>query len=81
MLLDLQNESVHQTELDLDPEGGHDRSKLMTALDAINDRYGKGTMHVASTGLADRTRQWGMRQELRTPNYTTDWDQVPIVRA
>jgi DNA polymerase V len=81
MLLDLVPGSVHQAELDLEPEVGRDRTRLMTALDALNGRYGKGTLHVASTGLPDHTRQWGMRQERRTPHYTTNLNDIPVARA
>ena len=53
----------------------------MGALDAINDRFGQGTMRVASAGVQLRKREWEMRQELRTPRYTTRWDEVPVARA
>jgi hypothetical protein len=42
------------------------------ALDCLNDRYGKGTVHVASTGSVGPAREWGMRQERRMPGYTTN---------
>jgi len=55
MLLDLQPDSVVQAELDLG-EGGtmeelNEKTRLMTALDTINKRFGKGTMKMASVGL------------------------------
>lgn len=81
MLLDLVPGSVLQHELDLEDDDCADRSKLMTALDAINGRYGKGTVHVASTGATEKVREWGMRQERRTPQYTTRWEDVPVARA
>ncbi len=81
MLLDLQAATVHQRELDLEAESGRDKTRLMSALDAINGRYGKGTLHVGATGLDDGQREWGMRQERRTPRYTTRWDEMPVVRA
>lgn len=81
MLLDLAPADRHQFELDLEDDGCTDRSKLMTALDAINGRFGKGTVHVASTGGSEKKRDWEMRQERRTPHYTTDWSDLPIARA
>lgn len=81
MLLDLVPASVLQHELDLEDDDCADRSKLMTALDSINRRYGKGTVHVASTGATEKVREWGMRQERRTPQYTTRWEDVPVARA
>ncbi|SFF14565.1 Y-family DNA polymerase [Paracidovorax wautersii] len=81
MLLDLQPGTTHQGELELEVEGGRDKSRLMTALDTINARYGKGTLHVGATGIEGATREWGMRQERRTPRYTTRIDELALVRA
>lgn len=39
----------------------------MQALDGLNDRYGKGTVHIASAGQAGDRRAWSMKQERRTP--------------
>lgn len=80
MLLDLQDASVEQGELDLD-EPVVDRSGLMSALDAINQRHGRGSVQLASAGLAGAKRQWVMKQSLKTPNYTTSWKDLPIARA
>lgn len=85
ILVDLQPASVVQVELDLDLPGemetSRDRSALMGAMDAINGRYGKGTVHAASTGKPGVQRQWGMKQERRTPQYTTRYEDVPVARA
>jgi DNA polymerase V len=85
MLLDLQPESVVQGELDLGDdyslEDIADKARLMSALDAINKRYGRGTMKMASAGLDGDRRVWSMRQERRTSAYTTNWADIPIVRA
>ena len=81
MLLDLVPGSVQQGELDLEEEDQRDRTKLMVALDTLNGRYGKGTVHSASTGGTNKGKDWGMRQERRTPQYTTKWEDVPIARA
>jgi DNA polymerase V len=80
-LMDLQLASVQQGELELEPEAGRDRARLMSAMDVLNARFGKGTLHVASTGQEGTTRTWGMRQERRTPQYTTRWADVPVARA
>lgn len=80
MLLDLQPASRHQHELALD-EPAPDTARLMTALDRINDRYGRGTLMMASAGTARAQRGWGMKQERRTPQYTACWEEVPVVRA
>jgi len=50
--------------------------RLMKALDALNQRYGRGTVKVSTQGAY---RDWQMRQERKSPNYTTAWDDVPLV--
>jgi DNA polymerase V len=82
MLLDLTPASRVQQELALEDDSADPtRARLMVAMDALNGRYGKGTVHAASTGVNDERREWGMRQGRRTPNYTTDWREVPVARA
>ncbi|MEI7494674.1 MAG: Y-family DNA polymerase [Betaproteobacteria bacterium] len=85
MLLDLQPDSVVQGELDLAEDDSHadiaEKVRLMSALDTINKRYGRGTMRMASAGLDGDRRVWSMRQERRTPAYTTNWVDIPIARA
>jgi DNA polymerase V len=80
MLLDLQNGGIIQGELDLEPEP-HDKGDLMTAMDKLNRRFGKGTVQIASSGLSGDNRAFSMKQERRTPAYTTKWTDIPIVRA
>jgi len=81
MLLDLVPDAVLQGELELEEEDQRDRTKLMVAMDKLNGRYGNGTVHSASTGGTNKGKEWGMRQERRTPQYTTRWEDVPIARA
>jgi DNA polymerase V len=50
--------------------------KLMLALDTLNHRFGRGTVKVSTQGAF---RDWKMRQERKSPNYTTAWDEVPTV--
>lgn len=81
MLLDLQHEGQQQCELDLEGNTENDRSSLMTALDELNQRYGKGTLHMASAGVDGLKRIWSMKQERRTPRYTTNWADIPVAKA
>ena len=80
MLLDLQAGDVEQGELDLG-EPGADQTQLMGTIDALNNRYGRSTVALASAGLAGSRRAWVMRQELKTPDYTTRWADLPTARA
>ena len=81
MLLDLQPETVQQGELDLEADDVPERGNLMQALDSLNDRYGKGTVHMASAGLAGDRRVWSMKHERRTPAYTTCWADMPTAKS
>lgn len=81
MLLDLVPGGMLQGELDLEEEDHRDRTRLMVALDALNQRYGKGTVHSANTGGTNKKQEWVMKRERRTPQYTTRWEDVPVARA
>ena len=80
MLLELQDDSVEQRELDLETEPIR-RGDLMGTVDKLNDRYGRNTVLLASAGLEGKQRSWAMRQNLLTPQYTTRWDQLPVAKA
>lgn len=81
ILMDLIGPEVQQCELGFDEPEQRDHTRLMSALDSVNKRFGKGAIHVASTGQERPVREWGMRQERRTPQYTTSLADIPIARA
>ena len=81
MLLELQSDSVQQQELALEDDGVMERGNLMATLDGLNLRYGRGTVSMASAGLAGDRRAWSMTQERRTPAYTTDWNDRAVAKA
>ncbi|GBG14215.1 DNA polymerase V [Novimethylophilus kurashikiensis] len=49
---------------------------LMTAIDKINERYGRHTVRLASQGYRN---DWAMRRELKSRNYTADWNELPTI--
>jgi DNA polymerase V len=51
-------------------------ARLMLALDAVNSRYGQGTLRIA----ADASSGWKQRQERLSPHYTTNWDDIIEIR-
>ena len=53
----------------------------MKALDLVNQRFGRGTLHMASAGMAGDKRVWSMKQERRTPRYTTRMEDILKVKA
>ncbi|NTW69667.1 MAG: Y-family DNA polymerase [Chlorobiaceae bacterium] len=54
------------------PEKQGRSANLMEALDALNSRYGAGTLRVAS----DSPSGWKQRQEELSPAYTTRWCDI-----
>lgn len=81
MLLDLQSDQVQQGELDWQDDRAKDRGRLMSSLDDLNQRFGRGTVQLASAGLQGELRVWSMKQERRTPAYTTCLADMPTARA
>lgn len=83
ILLDLQPETRHQYTLDLEDEAQHNeaRKRLMQTLDGVNKRYGRGTIKLASAGTQTQNSIWQMKQQRKTPSYTTDWNELGVVRA
>jgi uncharacterized protein DUF4113/impB/mucB/samB family protein len=70
---------VNQTQADLfDSQDRRKSKRLTTALDAVNDRWGAGTLHYASSGI---TKIWKTQFHRRSSAYTTDWNELPIVNA
>ena len=74
--------------MDLVPEGGlqqdlygysanDTKSKsLMLTMDRINKKYAKGTIKLASEGT---DKIWAMRRSFKSPNYTNDWNELPVL--
>jgi DNA polymerase V len=51
---------------------------LMRALDALNADYGMRTVRVGNIGGSRPA--WAMRHAFRSPRYTTNWRELPVVR-
>jgi DNA polymerase V len=74
MLSDISPVSMVQGDL-LEPVFTSD-NRLMKAIDGLNSRFGRGTIKVSTGGIRG---EWGMRQERKSPNYTTNWAEIPAV--
>jgi len=75
MLSELRPRTMAQTSLFSDPEDDRGR-QLMATLDDINRRWGRGMLKTAAEGM-DQT--WQMKRERLSPEYTTDWEGLPVV--
>lgn len=52
--------------------------EVMRVLDRINQKYGKNTIHLAAESF---TKAWLMNSSQRSPNYTTRWDELAVVKV
>ncbi len=58
--------------------GDDGRARLNKVIDTLNERY--GTNAVQSAAILGTTR-WRERSALKSPSYTTDWTQIPSIKA
>ncbi|KVP98417.1 DNA polymerase V subunit UmuC [Burkholderia ubonensis] len=80
MLLELQPQGVVQLGFDFDAGARQRSTRVMAAMDALNARFGKGTVVVGSTAPAATHNAWKMQQSRKSPPFTTDWDYLPVAR-
>jgi DNA polymerase V len=76
ILMELGPRDVQQTDLFAPPPDPR-RRKLMRVMDAINRQYGSSCVKLGAEGL---TRNWTMRQDQRSPCWTTRWEDLPLVK-
>lgn len=70
LLPDLLPAGVIQASLFSSAENSSHSDQLMATLDNINRAYGKNTIRYASEIMSTR---WHMRQQFKSPSYTTNW--------
>lgn len=75
VLLEIAPREILQTDLFAVPPDPR-RARLMATLDQLNRDWGRGTVRIGAEGLSD---DWHMRQQRRSPCYTTRLDQLMIV--
>lgn len=59
------------------PVPSEKQTALMQVMDSLNRQYGRKTLKVASEG---RGQSWQMKQERRSPRYTTKWSEIPKIQ-
>ncbi|MEE3717956.1 Y-family DNA polymerase [Tumidithrix elongata RA019] len=52
--------------------------RLMQAIDLVNQKMGKGTLKFAATGMQQR---WQLQCKQPSYGYTTNWNELPVVKA
>lgn len=76
MLIDLCDENCRQQNLFAGTRS--EAANLMTALDSINQRWGRNTLQYAAEGI---NKPWSMRQDFKSPAYTTSWSELPLAHC
>jgi DNA polymerase V len=76
-LYDLSSKSEIQLSLfqDLNKNAAEDRKSWI--MDEINKKLGPKTIQIAAVGTS---APWEMLSQFRSPNYTTCWSDIPVVR-
>ena len=63
---------------DADKDAGKEK-KLMAAVDAVNRKFGAGTLQPAALAAEGRLPDVAMRRERLSPAWTTDWQALPKI--
>lgn len=79
LLYDLVSQDILQADLfgTIDPARQRASRARLAALDSLNQRYGLGTLRYAAEDLS---QAWQPRQQLRSPRYTTNWQELPVAQ-
>ena len=75
LLMGLQPKGSVQPTLFDDPEEDARSDRRMSVMDAINQKMGRDSLGIAAAGIKQR---WAMRRDLKSPNYTTSWHELPV---
>jgi DNA polymerase V len=76
-LVDIIDKRHYQLDL-FHPGQSAKADKLMDVIDRINRLEGKGSLFLGAQGIS---KPWYMRQQYTSPQFTTKWSDIPIVKA
>ena len=77
ILMDFQQDNALQTDMFTMKSENSNERVLIEAMDMINDKYGRNTVKLADLGVKNKH---ALRQEKKSPNYTTNWDDIIEVK-
>ncbi|GHG07767.1 DNA polymerase V subunit UmuC [Thalassotalea marina] len=72
--IELESSDFQQQDLFIPPVN----PALMNCYSLINQRFGRGTLLLASEANKEK---WAMRREFLSPRYTTRWSDIPVIRC
>ena len=78
IISDIRPRETAQTDFFADNYSGSKKERLMDTVDKINKKWSHNTVSYASTGIQ---RKWMMKREYLSNKFTTDWNELPVVKA
>ncbi|MBR9727269.1 Y-family DNA polymerase [Shewanella intestini] len=73
-LIDLSPEAHYQYDL----FAKRNKPAMMQVMDKLNYRFGSESVFIAANGIAPK---WHMRRDMLTPQYTTNWHDIPKIHC
>ncbi|MDT0169193.1 Y-family DNA polymerase [Pseudarthrobacter sp. BRE9] len=61
-------------------ENRHEERGIGPLLEDVGRRFGRGSIGLGHAGIRSGL-DWTMKREMRSPRYTTHWDELPLVKA
>lgn len=58
----------------------HDEKRIGALLGDIMDRFGTNAIGLGRAGMVEAP-DWSMQRKFLSPRYTTEWDELPAVKA
>lgn len=81
ILCHLVSKSCYQGDLFVNENFSINKERLMKVMDGINAQYGYSILKWAAEGVDKPGVKWQMKKTMRSPAYTTNWDELLVVRA
>ncbi len=61
-------------------ENRHEERGIGPLLEQVSKRYGRGSIGLGHAGIKGGP-DWSMKRDMLSPCYTTNWDELPLVKA
>lgn len=61
-------------------ENLHEERGIGPLLEDVSRRFGRGSIGLGHAGIRSGL-DWTMKRDMRSPRYTTHWDELPVVKA
>ena len=79
LMLTDQRPTGNQSPLELF-ENRHEERRIGTLLEDVSSRFGRSSIGLGYGGIKTGL-DWTMKRNMRSPRYTTHWDELPLVKA